>query len=700
MSGSTISTYVGNPVTLGAGGYVSPLLVTGTGTISAAGADSTYYAALLIPSSEASATVTNYGQIDGLSFISGGDGVKVFSNATIFNNGVIRGGDAVQYPSGGYVNIAGTGVVINASGARLIDTSEIFGGNGTGNDGVANSGGVGIQVYGTSSVTVTKSGSIAGGYGGSYPSGYVSGFGGSGGDGAVISTGAKLINSGHITGGAGGVSGESRDGGAGGYGVSIINATLRNHGVIAGGAGGVGVKYGGRGGIGVSEDSNRHAAHLYNAGKIYGGAGGYGVVYGGLGQDGLVMSGKHDTAINVGSIYGGAGGSVASTGSFSGEGGAGVVVFSYATLDNKGKIFGGAGDYGGNGVALNGGSMINTGFIKGGENLSTNPGFSGDPGAGVQLIASIVINDGMIKGGAGAYHSGVGIQGGAGVDEEYGATMTNFGTIHGGAGGTSDGTGGNGGAGVILDGGTFINAGTVSAANGGLGGVANGDIGDAVQFTSRVGTLVVESGAVFNGKVVADAAVADVLEFSGTSTTRFSGIGIKYTGFNNIDFADGAQWTIAGNTTAFAGGQTITGFVAGDAIVLTNAAAGSGTVTVATAGTVSIHAGGTTYELDIAGATVGETGFTFSKYTLTESTPPAMAFLAPAETTAPAVKNAWPDLASVLNVSSYAQSFLWGTRAPIWFDHPTVSTAPAIGVSDDMNFAKAGNVAPLVTLHA
>ncbi len=81
--------------------------------------------------------------------------------------------------------------------------------------------------------------------------------------------------------------------------------------------------------------------------------------------------------------------------------------------------------------------------------------------------------------------------GGAGVNLAGGGLLANFGTIVGGAGGNSlSGYSASGGAGVVINGGTLLTAGTIV---GGAAGSGNGGMGDAVQFGSDAGTLVVEA---------------------------------------------------------------------------------------------------------------------------------------------------------------------------------------------------------------
>ena len=74
---------------------------------------------------------------------------------------------------------------------------------------------------------------------------------------------------------------------------------------------------------------------------------------------------------------------------------------------------------------------------------------------------------------------------------------------------------------------------------------------------------------------------------------------------------------------------TISGFAPGDQIILDDSFNGSGTVTVNTPGVVTISAGGSEYNLNIAGATVGETDFVFSAETLTKTAAPQTAAITP-----------------------------------------------------------------------
>jgi hypothetical protein len=303
-------------------------------------------------------------------------------------------------------------------------------------------------------------------------------------------------------------------------------------------------------------------------------------------------------------------------------------------LVNAGKIVGFSGSQfsrypAGLGVFLPGsGSITNTGTIIGGAGAAGNGdnghGFPGNPGAtGVYLTNGVLTNSGLIKGGNGGIgdggnYGGAGGNGGVGVYLALG-TMTNTGIIQGGNGGAGEGgqyggaNGGNGGAGIYLADATLIDAGTIGGGAGGAGAPfdsseggslaitgSSGVEGDAVQFRGGAGTLVVESGAVFNGLVVADAGVADVLELAGSSATELSGIGTEFLNFDNISFAPGAAWRIEGDEAGLAAGQTIGGFAAGDSIILDGYAATHDSF-VPGIGLV-LSNGGTTVTLDITGA--------------------------------------------------------------------------------------------------
>jgi autotransporter passenger strand-loop-strand repeat protein len=146
------------------------------------------------------------------------------------------------------------------------------------------------------------------------------------------------------------------------------------------------------------------------------------------------------------------------------------------------------------------------------------------------------------------------------------------------------------------------------------------------------GDLLVTSGGTDSGTsltqysdaTIAAGGAASALAVDNASLVVSAGAtlsGVTISGYNayaaTITIAAGAHLsgtlTFAGAGTINFGAtptNTISGFVAGDEIQLTNATYAAGeTVSVTSAGLVTISGGGKSYNLHIAGATVGETGF-------------------------------------------------------------------------------------------
>ena len=126
----------------------------------------------------------------------------------------------------------------------------------------------------------------------------------------------------------------------------------------------------------------------------------------------------------------------------------------------------------------------------------------------------------------------------------------------------------------------------------------------------------------------------------------------------------------------------ISGFIAGDAIKLTAVPyATSDTVSVNKPGVVTVSAGGASYNLNIAGATVGETDFVFgSGSVLTRTGSAQMMFIAPQQAEkVPAGGLALPALAEV-TAGALPSHALVAACQPAAF---TVS-ADQPGVGDDL----------------
>ncbi len=275
----------------------------------------------------------------------GGLGTGITANATLLGN--CSGGDGGQGGRGVYTGVGGAGGAGGAATAVFNIGTEAtlqagvasIGGNG-GNGGAAlltyffpgpfqsggggGSGGAGIILTATDQA-LTNNGNISGGGGGAGGNGlfghngsssnnsgdaYGGGAGGDGGNGASgvsVTSSAKIVNSGTITGGNGG------SGGSGGAGGNAVDAGAGGN----GGSGGAG----GNGGIGLVFVNS---GSLVNTGSITGGNG----------------------------SIGGAGGAAGSGGSSSGVGGAAGAL--------------GSAGYGGAGVVGSGVDIINTGIISGG----------------------------------------------------------------------------------------------------------------------------------------------------------------------------------------------------------------------------------------------------------------------------------------------------------------------------------------------
>jgi hypothetical protein len=202
-------------------------------------------------------------------------------------------------------------------------------------------------------------------------------------------------------------------------------------------------------------------------------------------------------------------------------------------------------------------------------------------------------------------------------------TLTNFGTIIGAAGVQSTpgfavaavaGAGvrmqvqaasGVGSDGVVLGqygaGDVLINAGTI----GGGAGAGGAAAGNAVYIGSYGGTLLVDPGAVFMGNVVA-AAGNGTLVLSGTTAGSLD-LSDPITGFSNIIFSPGSDWTLTGTSAELAQGETIIGFAAGDRIALTDFMASSASYV---SGTGLVLSDGTMSETINVIGSFASTGFT------------------------------------------------------------------------------------------
>jgi hypothetical protein len=255
---------------------------------------------------------------------------------------------------------------------------------------------------------------------------------------------------------------------------------------------------------------------------------------------------------------------------------------------------------------VSGNVLTNYGVVDGGAGSSGSAGGAGGIGLSFKL-GSTATNAGSIAGGNGGTGSaGAGGAGAVGADLLAG-TLTNTGNITGGLGGAGSTTGGVGGAAVLLNGGTLIEAGTVSGGTGGSG-ASSGAAGDAVAFGSTVSTLIIDPGAVFNGHVVGNSSVKDVLEVAstqagGTAVT----LGTQFLDFSTLDFASGAGWTVdATKADLLAYPLTIDGFALGDTLDTTIPSAGATASFKTSSEVLTITQGGTKVTLQFNSAFSGE----------------------------------------------------------------------------------------------
>jgi len=514
----------------------------------------------------------------------GGAGIAVQSG-TLINNGTVTGGNA-GLDNYIYQGAAGVGVIAGG-GAFISNNGTIAGGVGdiSGDLAFAGSSAVGVEL--TTDATLNNSGLIAG----------ASGLGDAQGATAVYGTSSRIYNSGQIRGGKG------YDGqaiyrghglGSGGDGIILAGGILSNTGTITAGDGGkyAGPNYryftGRAGGDGALLEANTTFNNSIG-GIVAGGSAGSGEYTGNGGAGVILYAG--DTGFNLGLIVAGAGGNSGYVGHGpisiqAGNGGIGLALGAGATFDNgtyvnpvsHAKVFG----------TIIGGSAGSNGLI--------NYAAPASGGAGVSVgTNATLINGGFITGGAAAPSATNQVdQGAAGVTNN--GTVFNSGIIIGGAGGNDDGfefagatyIGGAGGVGV--DGGFITNSGTIEGGAGGYGFTAYGAEGDAVD----AGTLVVDPGAVFIGDVNVSS-----LEVSGTSALALSGFGTQFDASDAIIFDAGSHWTIEGDVAGFTG-RAIDGFASGDAIVLNGTSIASETFQTGVGLELSI--GGSEVTFAIAGS--------------------------------------------------------------------------------------------------
>ena len=347
------------------------------------------------------------------------------------------------------------------------------------------------------------------------------------------------------------------------YGVNGLGVYLDNAGNIRGGTIGTDI-----------------SGTLNNSGFIYGQNVGAAGVYAVMNNSGGISASTIGVDLVSSSLY--------NQGLINANSGIGVFV-NNSWLNNNGSVAGNAA-----GVLITGGGVYNTGTISG-----SKIGLYGGSSTLNNAQNLHITNEagGVITGnlfGAGILNS-----------NGTAASLVNDGVINGVEGGvvvkntSFDNEGAVGGftIGVALYGGTAVNNGTIRGGQIGVyaqqGSLLNGGYISGGTFAIKAQTslaLTLAPGSHLHGLVV-DYSGDGLLELTGTGG-KAGGTGENIIGFSTIDFAPGAAWTLEGNTGDFSFSTNISGFAAGDTIVVdsfdaTNSQFVSGTGLVLNNGTTA-----------------------------------------------------------------------------------------------------------------
>jgi hypothetical protein len=209
---------------------------------------------------------------------------------------------------------------------------------------------------------------------------------------------------------------------------------------------------------------------------------------------------------------------------------------------------------------------------------------------------------------------GVGLYGNDGHLTNTLPSLDNSGIIYGVFGGV-----------VLQAGGNITNSGLIEGATQRINLSARGPghysyfSSDAIQNEAGAFTLTVEPGAAF-GHAVMDDAGTGVLILAGTTASSLNAQ--DFTGFQNIDFASGASWSLALDAPSFGSSQTISGLSSSDTIAISHIR-GAGTIELAGfSATASSYASG--IGLVLSNATASETlvvsgSYSTASFTVTEN---------------------------------------------------------------------------------
>jgi hypothetical protein len=166
----------------------------------------------------------------------------------------------------------------------------------------------------------------------------------------------------------------------------------------------------------------------------------------------------------------------------------------------------------------------------------------------------------------------------------------------------------------LLDGGSFVNDGTVSEVSSRYGATfVNAGYAGYVYFGSGASRLIIDGGAKFGGKVSSKGKENhQSIELApGSSGGTLTGVGQTIINFGDIIFDPGASWTLEGDTAGLAASQTISGFSTGDTIVLDNFLSATDSFVSGTG--LELTNGLSTVSLDLTGT------FTTASFTVTDS---------------------------------------------------------------------------------
>ena len=539
----------------------------------------------------AAGTVTNFGSV---ATIAGGNnaGVQLQGSGLVKNTGLItghKGGVEVK-------NTAGGGIVLNAG--AITETATTLGTNGSyaaiefseantaalgnyvGNTlGGVISGQYGIRfdqsgsysTMGTMTDTVMNLGTIQG-----TAYGAITDWAGT----LVVGNAGSLVSAQHTIGGAttvnttalaGVVAGgegliDNTIGGfiSGDWGIKLGYGTILNDGTIAGWATPTG-KAASYAGIYIQNGGTV----INQAGGLISGASGVRVANSGAGNE---ISNAGDIAATKGAgVYFYQSGVVTNTGTITGPHTAiatGVHGTGAGFITNSGLVQSADNSFTHNGTLVFGSAID---LLAGGE-LTNQAGGTVLGGIGVYLNATGGLNSignaGLIEG---TYKAGIVLGSLAGAEVANSFTITGAGAgIYGrNAGDTVVNTGfiSGGTVGVaLIQGGTVIDSGSIA---GGAAAITLGGAADA---------LILDPGARFSGAVIATGASA-LLEFGAATSAGTFDMGGTVSGFTDLSFAGGAGWVVSGTTAELAGpGISLTGFGAGDTLIVEGFTASSETV--------------------------------------------------------------------------------------------------------------------------